>query len=131
MNLWSHHFSQDMNEKVSGFLPCVVRAEILTILCSYFGRNDDFINSSWNCLTFRYKIFCLAIEQYLAQNILNVHISNFRHDQLATKTTFDAKNFWKNCRGVLKYCLLKDHFAHFITKNKKTLFQIKQVHLTK
>ena len=24
--------------------PCVVRAEILTIFCSYFGRNDDFIN---------------------------------------------------------------------------------------
>ena len=21
--------------------------------CSYFGRNDDFINSFWNCLTFR------------------------------------------------------------------------------
>ena len=27
-------------------------AEILTIFGSYFGRNDDFINSFWNLLTF-------------------------------------------------------------------------------
>jgi hypothetical protein len=40
---------------LSGFLPCVVRAEILTIFCSYFGRNDDFIDSFWNWLTFSYK----------------------------------------------------------------------------
>ena len=26
----------------------VLRVEILTIFCSYFGRNDDFINSFWN-----------------------------------------------------------------------------------
>ena len=30
------------------------RAEILTIFGSYFGRNDDFINSYWNLLTFKY-----------------------------------------------------------------------------
>ena len=30
-----------------------VRAEILTIFRSYFGRNDDFGNSFWNLLTFR------------------------------------------------------------------------------
>ena len=29
------------------------RVEILTIFCSYLERNDDFINSFWNCLTFR------------------------------------------------------------------------------
>jgi hypothetical protein len=28
------------------------RAEILTIFCSYFRRNVDFINSFWNLLTF-------------------------------------------------------------------------------
>ena len=36
-------------------LHCIVphyRAEILTIFGSYFGRNDDFINSFWNFLTF-------------------------------------------------------------------------------
>ena len=30
----------------------VHRAEIRTIFRSYFGRNDDFINSFWNLLTF-------------------------------------------------------------------------------
>ena len=52
MNLWSHSFSQNTNEKLSGFLPCKVRVKILTIFCSYFGRNDDFIKSYWNQLTF-------------------------------------------------------------------------------
>ena len=33
-------------EKLSGFLPTLHMAEILTIFCSYFGRNDDFIHSS-------------------------------------------------------------------------------------
>ena len=33
------------------------RAEILTIFGSYFGRNDDFINSFWNLLTFRKNCF--------------------------------------------------------------------------
>ena len=33
------------NEKLSRFLPSLHRAEILTSFCSYFGRNDDFINS--------------------------------------------------------------------------------------
>ena len=53
MNLWSHHFSQNTNKKLSGFLPCVVRAEILIIFCLYSGRNDDMINSFWNWLTFK------------------------------------------------------------------------------
>ena len=42
MNSWSHHFSQNTNKKLSGFLPSLHRAEILTIFCSYFERNDDF-----------------------------------------------------------------------------------------
>ena len=44
--------SQNTKETLSRFLPCVVRAEILTIFCSYFGRNDDFINLFWDLLTF-------------------------------------------------------------------------------
>ena len=55
MSLWSHHFSQNTNKKLSGFLLCVVKADILTIFCSYFVRNDDFINSFWNWLTFRVR----------------------------------------------------------------------------
>ena len=35
MNWWNHSFSQNKYEKLSEFLPCVVRAEILTIFCSY------------------------------------------------------------------------------------------------
>ena len=56
MNLWSHRFSQNMNQKLYGFLPCSVaqyRAEILTIFGTYFGRNDDFIDSFLNLLTFK------------------------------------------------------------------------------
>ena len=45
-----------MNKKCSRFLPSLHRAEILTIFCSYFGRNDDFINLFWNLLTFTYSI---------------------------------------------------------------------------
>ena len=52
MNLWSHCFSQNTNKKLSRFLPSLHRTEILTIFCSYFERNDDFINSFWNWLTF-------------------------------------------------------------------------------
>ena len=55
MSLWSHCFSQNMNRKLQGFLPCTVphySAEILTLFGSYFGRNDDFIDSFWNLLTF-------------------------------------------------------------------------------
>ena len=42
-----------------GFLPFSVaqyREEILTIFGSYFGRNDDFIYSFWNLLTFTYIV---------------------------------------------------------------------------
>ena len=40
------------------FLPCTLphyRAEIFTIFGSYFGRNDDFIKSFWNLLTFSFQ----------------------------------------------------------------------------
>ena len=53
MNLWSHHFSQNTNKILSGFLPCLGRSEILIMFCSYFGRNVDFINSFWKKLTCR------------------------------------------------------------------------------
>ena len=55
MNLWSHGFSQRMNQKLLRFLPCSVaqyKAKILTIFGSYFGRNDDLFHSFWNSLTF-------------------------------------------------------------------------------
>ena len=55
MNLWSHRFSQNTNKNLLRFLPSLHdRVKILTIFPSYFGRNDNFIKSSWNCLTFIY-----------------------------------------------------------------------------
>ena len=43
------------------FLPSYIllRAEILTIFCSYFGRTDNFINSFWNLLTFT-SLCCIS-----------------------------------------------------------------------
>ena len=38
--------------ELSRILPSLHRAEILTIFCLYFWRNNDLINSFWNCLTF-------------------------------------------------------------------------------
>ena len=52
MIFWNHCFSQNMNKKLSRFLPSLHRAKILTIFCLYFESTDDFINSFWNCLTF-------------------------------------------------------------------------------
>ena len=52
-------FLHDINQKLQGFLPCSVaqyRAEIVAIFGSYFGRNDNFINSFWNLLTFKATI---------------------------------------------------------------------------
>ena len=40
-------FLENMNFTVPHY-----RAEILTIFGLYFGRNEDFINSFWNLLTF-------------------------------------------------------------------------------
>ena len=38
MNLWSHRFSKNTNKKLSGSLPCVVRAKILTIFIGILGE---------------------------------------------------------------------------------------------
>ena len=73
MNLWSHRFSQNINQILQGFLPCTVphyRAEILTILGSYFGRNNDFINSFWNLLTFRTSFRELVSDDQVKEDAL-------------------------------------------------------------
>ena len=51
INLWSHHYSKIWTKYCMDFWPVVW--QILTIFDSSFGRNDDFINSFWNLLTFR------------------------------------------------------------------------------
>ena len=62
-------------KKLSGFLPCVVRAEVLTIFCSYFGRNDDFMNSFGNLLTFSGHLCSLSTVFFL-------HWKNICHTNL-------------------------------------------------
>ena len=42
-------FTKEMKEPRKVFRGCTARS---TIFGSYFGRNDDFINSFWNLLTF-------------------------------------------------------------------------------
>ena len=102
MNLWSHHFSQNTNKKLSGFLPCVVRAEILTIFCSYFGRNDDFINSFWNWLTFS-KEDC----------ILLTHFAKFYFKQNEIKCVFPFKDFFHEYqKDIFSFVLTKSNIRH-------------------
>ena len=92
MDLWSHHFSQNTNEILSGFLPCSSRTEILTIFCSYFGRNDDFINSFWNLLTFSKIAFCfellLSWEDSKQHSILLASQKIFAHERFYSKILF-------------------------------------------
>ena len=56
MNLWSHGFPKIWTKNCKDFCPVVwqYRAKILAIFGSYFGKNDDFINSFWNLLTYKY-----------------------------------------------------------------------------
>ena len=61
MNLWSHRFSKKHDEKLTIILPSLHRAEILAIFRSYFGRNDDFINSFRNYLTFSATKYTFAL----------------------------------------------------------------------
>ena len=65
------------------FLLVVCRVEILTIFHSYFGRNDDFINSFWNLLKFTsYYLHSSLMRHFLLTQIksnivcLNFHAQN-------------------------------------------------------
>ena len=93
MSLWSHGFSQNVNKKLSEFLPGVVRAEILTFFCSYFGRNDDFINSLWNCLTFTFYM----ISFYARKLVIFVFLSSC----LLAKTNFIGIALGNNLHGPI------------------------------
>ena len=93
MNLWSHRFSQNLNKKLSRFLPSLHRAEILTIFCSYFGRNDDFINSLWNCLTFTFYM----ISFYARKLVIFVFLSSC----LLAKTNFIGIALGNNLHGPI------------------------------
>ena len=99
MNLWSHRFSKNTNKKLSRFLPSLYRAEILTIFCLYFGRNDDFINSFWNCLTcwvfirefWDFLTFINISSSFKAYYILRIYTYNENKE----------KYFWPYCASLL------------------------------
>ena len=78
MNLWSHRSYQNTDKKLSRFLPSLLRAEILTIFRSYFGRNNDLINSFWNCLTFsKSSKFKGETQHYVEKLLKSAGATNF------------------------------------------------------
>ena len=99
-----------MNKKLSGFLAYTHKAEILTIFCLYFGRNDD-INSFWNLLTFSaaalsripHKFWLESNEKYLKEKESNLLLIYFEwkmklydfseHLKLSLTTWFSQFNF--------------------------------------
>ena len=62
MNWWSHNFSQNKYEKLSGFLPSLHRAEILTIFCSYV------VWEKW----WLYKFILKITDLYLLQTFVTI-----------------------------------------------------------
>ena len=85
------------------------RAEILTILGSYFGRNDDFMNSFWNLLTF-------SISTYESQkNIYKIHVE-LKHFFLFS---FQVTAILRVCQLRLKTCVcqlsqIHPYFSFFV-----------------
>ena len=53
-----------MNKNSQDFCTTHYRAEILTIFCSYLGRNDDIKNSFLDLLTFKYSEEACAARAY-------------------------------------------------------------------
>ena len=47
-------FLPKYEQKIVKISALTTQGRILKKFCSYFGRNDDFINSFWNCLTFSF-----------------------------------------------------------------------------
>ena len=92
MNLWSHHFSQNGT----------IRAEILTIFGSYFGRNHDFINSFWNLLTFSsmtlISMWCILFIRLNTQTWIYAILIGHSHSLLFLITVLWV--FWSI--GILK-----------------------------
>ena len=44
------------------------------IFCSCFGCNDDFVNSFWNLLTFKYVLWCCS--SICCQILISIHIGS-------------------------------------------------------
>ena len=105
------------------------RAEILTIFGSYFGRNDDFKNSFWNLLTFRYLLVIdaqlSAINLKLFPDVClwpwkwDLSIVNFGYKIHRKLLVLMATTFlsW----GAARFCILG---RHWVWRNLLILFEI-------
>ena len=124
MNLWSHRFSQNMNKKLSRFLPSLHWAETLTIFRSYFGRNDDFINSFWNLLTFRsvpdWNLDCIQIrEQDLWLYVCKVYVCFYWGHWMASwswcpLSMYEISYFFMNQSVVILFGLIQAHYLFVV-----------------
>ena len=111
MNLWGHQFYQNMNKKLSGFQPyssseAHYRAEIPTIFCSYFGRNDDSINLFWNLLTFSLLFFSFSFQDKILLLQLWGHWNSLQY-LLEEKPLWNlillVGAFWFSCRYLFSF----------------------------
>ena len=93
-------------------MPCSLaqyRTDILTTLGSYFGRNDDFMNSFWNLLTF-------SISTYDSQrNLDKIHVE-LKHFFLFF---FQVTAILRVCRHRSKTCVcqlsqIHPYFSFFV-----------------
>ena len=120
--------SQFQNEFMkSSFLPKYEQkrqAEVPTIFSSYLGRNDDFINSFWNCLTFR-----TGSNFFSQKSVLDFFSPTFTWvPKFDFQINFQCKNHLKlfffhlyiYCTCVIITCCLYIYLLHYekkLTKN--------------
>ena len=84
-------FLPKYEQKLSRFLPWVLKAEILTIFGSYFGRNDDFLNSFWNSLTFNKDVLlCIKFLSLWGYYYLRCATA---HDFLVLSSVIDSNKY--------------------------------------
>ena len=87
-------------------------AEILTIFRSYFGRNDDFINSFWNSLTFTTKVRFKYISGFVMKFILwqkifwnsiftNAKCNTYFKRKYEKKATFTFDRNWASISNLV------------------------------
>ena len=117
MNLWSHRFSQDTNEKLSGFLPSInwplinikKRAKDGPNFCGLFKISElqvifDNINAlfifikpkldNWLSLILSFLCYKLLLKQFHLQSIIKVWF-NWRKDALSISLKITSKKLKK------------------------------------
>ena len=107
-----HHESKDLKLKVSKFQNEFMKSSFLPkyepkISGSYFGRNDDIINSFWNLLTFNYDTeellrsqdqdrLCIVVTNFIKISMPGYEVMVCIHDRL-----YVFKSWWRMHTKVL------------------------------